>query len=138
MPKFACKRNPLLTLILDLYNIDYIMHGLYVPCLQLKISVFKLEMEMVYQAFRTTEEVELRGTESHGDIKPSFLATSSSVMEFVGTSQSGEWMSTLEVVDIRIDTLLIFKSGDHHPLWMTPLALVNTAWLETTGLLLSL
>ena len=73
-------------------------------------------------------------TESHGDIKSSFLATGLTVIKCVETSQSGEWMFAVMVVGNRMSTLLIFKSGDHHPLWMTPQALVNTAWLETTSL----
>ena len=51
--------------------------------------VLRLKMKTVYQVFRTIEEVESRGTESHGDIKSSFLATSLTVMKCVETSQSG-------------------------------------------------
>ena len=94
---------------------------------QLK-TVFSLEMKLVYQVSKTTEVMELRTTESNCTIKQSLPVTSLSVIKCVGTSQNGEWMYTLEVVVISIDTLLIFKCGDHHPQWMTPLAQASTAW----------
>ena len=78
--------------------------------------VFKLEVEIGYPIFRTTEVVVLRTTESLSGIKPSSPATSLNVLKCVGTSQSGGWMSILEVVDIGIDTLLTSKCGGHHPL----------------------
>ena len=125
----------------SLYDIAKSKYSLY-ALLQLKVVNFRLEMEMVYPIFWTTEIVVVdvrvrrvsRTIELLLGIKPLSPATSLSVIKCVGTSQSGGWMSTQEVIDIRMNTLLTSKCGDHHPLWMTPLVLDATAWLETTGL----
>ena len=96
---------------------------------------------MDYQISKTTEMVVLRTTESHDTITPLLPVISLSVIKYVGTSQNGEWMYTLEVVCIslpmkKIQTevnvqyliLLIFKCGDHHPQWISPLAQATTVW----------
>ena len=75
---------------------------------------FEQEMEIIYQISETTK-VQIRTTESHDTIKPSLPVISLSVIKCVGMSQNGEWMSTMEIMIIRIHTLLIFKCGDYHP-----------------------
>ena len=72
--------------------------------------------------------MEVETAEIYDTIKPSLPVTSLSVIKCVGISQNGEWMYTVEVVIIRIHTLLISKCGDHPPQWMTPLAQASTAW----------